>query len=87
MTDGRTAGQTDGRTHGHSIYRESIARAVKTKPLSDLVVHALDVITPENFGDDRVRVRGWWEVKFCHSPLTLVVVLVTLGLSHCRAIV
>jgi len=47
------------------------------------VVDIPDVITYANFGDDRLRGLGVADVKFCPSPLTLIVALTTL--SHYRA--
>ena len=48
-----------------------------------MVVDTPDVITAENFGDDRIRDFGAAGVKFYLFPLTLIVVLTTL--SHYRA--
>ena len=48
-----------------------------------MVVGTPDVITHENFGDDRIRDLGVAGVKFYPFPLTLIVVLTTL--SHYRA--
>ena len=42
-----------------------------------------DLVTPENFGDDRIRDLGAVGVKFYPFPLTLIVVLTTL--LHYRA--
>ena len=47
-----------------------------------IVVGTPDVITPENCGDDWIRVLGAAGVKCYPFPLTLIVVLTTL--SHYR---
>jgi len=47
------------------------------------MVDAYDIITCVNFGEDRLRGLGWREAKFCHFPLTLIVVLTTI--SYYRA--
>ena len=51
-----------------------------------MVVGTPEVITPENFGGDRVRHLGAAGVKFYPFPLTLIIVLTTLALP-CECVI
>jgi len=75
----------------NNLVRE-VAHARKQNPLSDLdyncrVVDIPDVITYENFGEDRLRGIGVAGLKFCRSPLTLIVALTTFCRTTVRVVI